>query len=220
MATKHPKAPPGCYWRGDTIWGRTRIKGRLVGWSLHTDNPKLAAERRKAGKDRVIADVHHGDAKRNFVEVMGFWAGWIKKQVGPRTAQRYACSLDQMATWLDRKALADVDARLIAEIVRARTAAGVTNATIKRDLVALSSVLNYAIDQGWRDDNPVLPRMRRIKERRDPILLPHSVDVATSYSVAAPAWSPIWYGPPSRPVPGRMSCSRRAASTSITVVGN
>jgi hypothetical protein len=30
----------------------------------------------------------------------------------------------------------------------------VTNATIKRDLVALSSVLNFAIDQGWRDDNP------------------------------------------------------------------
>jgi integrase/recombinase XerD len=61
--------------------------------------------------------------------------------------------------------------------VRARTATGVKNATIKRDLVALSSVINFAIDQGWRDDNPVLPRMRRIKERRDPIMLPHSVDV-------------------------------------------
>ena len=47
-----------------------------------------------------------------------------------------------------------------------------SNATIKRDLVALSSVMNFAIDQGWRDDNPVLPRLRRIKERRDPIVLP------------------------------------------------
>jgi integrase/recombinase XerD len=32
--------------------------------------------------------------------------------------------------------------------------------------------MNFAIDQGWCDDNPVLPRMRRLKERRDPIVLP------------------------------------------------
>jgi integrase/recombinase XerD len=177
MGRKQPKAPSGCYWRGNTLWGRTRIKGRLVGWSLHTSDPKIAAERRKAGKDRVIADVHHGDAKRDFVEVMELWASWITKQVGPRTARRYACSLDQIRPWLDGRALRDVDSRLVAEIVRARSVAGVTNATIKRDLVALSSVLNFAIDQGWRDDNPVLPRMRRIKERRDPIVLPNRIHV-------------------------------------------
>jgi integrase/recombinase XerD len=177
MRTKKPKAPAGCYWRGNTLWGRTRIKGRLIGWSLHTSDAKVAAERRKAGKDRVIADVHHGDAKRDFIEVMELWASWITKQVGPRTAQRYACSLDQMRPWLDGKALRDVDSRLVAEIIRARSTAGVTNATIKRDLVALSSVLNFAIDQGWRDDNPVLPRMRRVKEHRDPIVLPNRIHV-------------------------------------------
>lgn len=125
----------------------------------------------------MIADVRRGDAKRDFVEVMGLWAEWIKKQVSENTAKHYACSLEQMAPWLDGRGLADIDARIIAEIVRARAATGVTNATIKRDLVALSSVLIYAIDQGWRDDNPALPRMRRIKERRDPIMLPHIVDV-------------------------------------------
>jgi integrase/recombinase XerD len=60
----------------------------------------------------------------------------------------------------------------IAEIIRQRTAHGVSNATIKRDLVALSSVIGFAIDQGWREDNPVLARMKRLKERRDPIMLP------------------------------------------------
>jgi integrase/recombinase XerD len=177
MGGKHPKAPAGCFWRGDTLHGRTRIKGRLVTWSLHTDNPKIAAERRKAGKNRMIAEVLHGDAKRDFVEAMEHWASWIRKLVGPKTAQRYACSLDQIRPWLDGKSLSEVDTRLVAEIVRARSGAGVTNATIKRDLVALSSVLNYAIDQGWRDDNPVLPRMRRIKEEREPIVLPHRAHV-------------------------------------------
>ena len=60
----------------------------------------------------------------------------------------------------------------IAKPVIAEGGAGVSNATIKRDLVALSSVMSFAIDQGWCDSNPVLPRMRRLKERRDPIVLP------------------------------------------------
>jgi integrase/recombinase XerD len=171
---KQSKAPRGCFWRGDTLFGRTRIKGRLVRWSLQTSDPRVAAKRWKAGKDRAIADVH-GDAKRGFVEVMELWAAEIKKRVSRNTAKRYACSLDQMMPWLDGKSLADIDSRLVAEIVRARRVADVKDATIKRDLVALSSVINYAIDETWRDDNPVLPRMRRIKERRDPIVLPNRV---------------------------------------------
>jgi site-specific recombinase XerD len=54
---------------------------------------------------------------------------------------------------------------------------GRDTATVKRDLVALSSVLNFSIDQGWRDDNPVLPRLGRIKERREPIILPQRTHI-------------------------------------------
>jgi integrase/recombinase XerD len=170
MPKSRPKAPPGTFWRGDTLYGRTRVKGRLIKWSLETDNPRLAAARRKAGKDRIIA-IKHGDATRSFDEVMEEWSVWIEKQVGPATAERYACSLDQLAPWLDRKDLTDIDGELIAQIVAERSKK-VSNATLKRDLVALSSVLNYCIDQGYREDNPVLPRLRRVKERRDPIVLP------------------------------------------------
>jgi integrase/recombinase XerD len=38
-------------------------------------------------------------------------------------------------------------------------------------------VLEYAIDQGWRQDNPALPRLKRLKERRDPIILPEPDDI-------------------------------------------
>jgi integrase/recombinase XerD len=125
----------------------------------------------------MIADVFHGDAKREFDEVLELWTVFINKQVSIRTAQRYACSLEQMRPSLEGKGLSEIDGRIVAEIVRARSASGVTNATIKRDLVALSSVMNYAMDQGWREDNPVLPRMRRIKEKREPIVLPHRAHV-------------------------------------------
>jgi integrase/recombinase XerD len=177
MAARRPKAPAGCYWRGATIWGRAYVSGKELRWSLQTDNPKIATERRKAGKERAIADVH-GDAVRDFVEVMDLWSHWIKKEVSAKTVKRYACSLDQLAPFLDSKSLNAIDGRLIGEIVRLRSMAGVTHATIKRDLVAVSSVINFAIDQGWRDDNPVLPRMRRIKERRDPIVLPQRSHIA------------------------------------------
>ena len=72
----------------------------------------------------------------------------------------------------------------MADIIRDREAAGVTNATIKRDLVALSSVINYAIDQGWIESNPILARMKRVKERRDPIVLPRPEDISLVVSRA------------------------------------
>jgi integrase/recombinase XerD len=165
------KAPAGCFWRGNTLWGRIYINGHEIRRSLQTSDPKVAAQRRRAAQERVIAD-KFGDATRHFVEVVEAWSQWITRQVGRNTAKRYACSLDQIQPYLDGKTLAAIDGRLVSEIAQARASAGASNATIKRDLVALSSVINFAIDQGWREDNPVLPRMGRIKERRDPIVLP------------------------------------------------
>lgn len=105
------------------------------------------------------------------------WSPCISGTVGPKTAQRYAVSLDQLAPFLEGKRLIDINGRLVADIIRARRADGVTHATIKRDLVALSSVINFAIDQGWLESNPVLARMKRIKEKRDPIMLPRPEDI-------------------------------------------
>jgi integrase/recombinase XerD len=168
------KSPSGCYWRGDTLWGRVKVNGRDIRWPLHTSDPAVARSRRKAGKDRLVADAFHGDSPRTFVEAMEGWASWISRKTSAKTAQRYACSLDQLKDFLEGKRLSDIDGRLIAEIIRART---VSNATIRRDLVALSSVINYAIDQGWLESNPVLARMKRIEERRDPITLPRAEDI-------------------------------------------
>jgi integrase/recombinase XerD len=165
------KAPAGCFWRGETLWGRIYVNGSEFRRSLQTSDSKVAAQRRKAAQERAIAD-KHGDATRDFVEVIEEWSKRVVKNVSPKTAKRYGCSLDQLQPYLDGKALNAINARLVGEIVQGRSLAGASNATIKRDLVALSSVINFSIDQGWRDDNPVLPRMRRIKERRDPIVLP------------------------------------------------
>ena len=62
------------------------------------------------------------------------------------------------------KRLSEITARLVGEIVAARRKQSVTNATIKRDLVALSSVMNNACLHQWTESNPVLlPRRQDIE---------------------------------------------------------
>jgi integrase/recombinase XerD len=149
MSAKRPKAPAGCYWRNDTLWGRVRKDGRDIRWSLETDDSKVATERYKAGKAEYVA-IRKGDAKLTFDNVVEDWAtNWLQRNKSSKTAQRYLCSMAQLATFLDGKALSEIDGRLVADIIRARGKQGVTNATVKRDLGALSSVMNYAIGQGW-----------------------------------------------------------------------
>jgi integrase/recombinase XerD len=171
MPTKR-KAPAGCYWRNGVLWGQAKVKGTRYQWSLHTSDPKLAKARRNAEKDRLIAAIHHGEVRRTFTETLVAWAEWLRKHVNANTCKRYAVSITVLQPFLEGRFLDEVDGDLVAEIVRTRQAGKVTNATIKRDLGALSSVMTFAKMQGWRDDNPVKDRLGLIRERRDPIVLP------------------------------------------------
>ena len=84
-------SPPGTFWRGDVLWGRIQVKGQDVRWSLRTSDPKLARERLKADRERLIAQAHYGaTTRRLFDEVLAEWARHIPDQVGARTARRYA----------------------------------------------------------------------------------------------------------------------------------
>src|SRR5262245_687697 len=112
------KAPPGCYWRGDALWGRAKGNGREVRWSLHTGDPTVARARRKAGEYRLSAGADQCDSPRTVVEALEGWETWIGRKVGARTAQRYACSLDQLRPFLDGKLLTDINGWLVAEIIR------------------------------------------------------------------------------------------------------
>lgn len=184
------KAPKGCFWRGNTLYGRLQTKGGDIKWSLRTDDPAVARSRRDAERKRAIATAHYGDQRRTFDEALESWERSIVDQVGPKTLVRYVSSLTVLQPFLEGLYLDEIDKQLIGEIVAARRdiptvpkgkkkPIRVTIATIKRDLTALSSVMNHCADEGWRDDNPVTEWLRpgsrrkaRISERRDPITLP------------------------------------------------
>lgn len=178
---KRAKAPPGCYWRGLTLWGQVMVNRRRHAWSLDTNDPAIARKRQEAGKARLLADVKHGDAVRSLEEAVVAWEESLARQVrdgalGQNTETRYLCSIRQLAPYLDGKALSEIDLRLLTRIVEARESE-VTNATIKRDLVALSSLMNFALDKGWVDFNPVLVKLARVKEAKHKIVLPGREDI-------------------------------------------
>lgn len=194
MPKSKRSAPPNCYWRGDVLWGRIEVRGTEVRWSLRTSDPREAARRVKERRTREVSYAHFGERRFTYTEVATAWAGWIANQVAATTAKRYAVSLKTLEPLLLHLHLDEIDTRKLSEIVKARREDGVTNATIRRDLGAVSSVLGYAEAEGWRDDNPALVWLRRVRERRDPIMLPEPADIRKLIARASPGLASLIEG--------------------------
>lgn len=127
---------------------------------------------------KATARLRHGTESRTWDDVIPLWTKYITAQVGSiRTAKRYAGSLIIAGRHITGP-IADIDKNTINRFVTARRAEGVSNATIRRDLQAISSLLDFAEDEGWREGNPAQAKMRRIKEHRDPITIPDEGDYA------------------------------------------
>jgi integrase/recombinase XerD len=193
---KRAKAPPGCYWRGSTLWGRVQVKGRRIPRSLNTNDPAIAKRRFAEIKARLHADAYHGDAQRSLEEAYQGWEAHLARQVangvlGQKTKTRYLVSLKQLAPYLEGRTLTDIDMRFLGRVVEAREQKGVTNATIKRDLVALSSLMNFALDKGWVEQNPVLIKLPRVKEGKHQIEPPRREDIDLALSRAPGMLGPL-----------------------------
>ncbi|MBZ9939196.1 tyrosine-type recombinase/integrase [Mesorhizobium sp. BR1-1-16] len=128
-------------------------------------------------RDKVIGRARFGETAHLWDDAIVAWADYIKQQVGSaRTVARYANSLSIAGRTFSTQPIADIGKDEINQFVSARRKSGVTNATIRRDLQAISSLFDFAEDEGWREGNPALDKMRRLKEHRDPIALPDEAD--------------------------------------------
>lgn len=182
-----PDYPKGIYTRGGILWARFKVRGVEYRESLRTRSVSVAEKRMKAVKREIEDRVFYGSADaKTWQEAVVAWDSWIKRQ-GKRqnTVDRYTVSLGQLRTWLDDKEILRIDRDLIRTIVRDRSKLGASNATIRRDLTAMSSVLDAAIDEGWIEDNAAHAYdRRRLKEKRDPIVLPQPESVARVLALA------------------------------------
>lgn len=163
------------YKRGDAWWARFKVRGVEYRQSLRTSSERIAVKRltalRQEIEDRAIYGIAGPIAWQDAVVS---WNASIGDSLGDRTFARYAVSLRQLRAHLDHLSVQQVDAELLKEIVKSRKRVGVKNATIRRDLTALSSVLNHAVDEGWVTDNAAatINRRRIVPERVARIVLP------------------------------------------------
>ncbi|MGH6875925.1 MAG: tyrosine-type recombinase/integrase [Rhizomicrobium sp.] len=195
---------PNTYWRGEpgdeVLYARIEIANKPIRWSLRLRRPlrpgdlDTARLRIEARREGLTAAVRYGDDRKRTDEAVLSWAQHhVVHQVAPSTAQRYASSLASLKSYLADTFIDEIDKAKVRAIVDGRRVEGVTTATIRRDLTALADVLDYAIDQEWRtdDDNPARDRLRKLKERRDPIVLPEHAHIARVIAAASPALAPL-----------------------------
>ncbi len=177
--------PANIYLRNGILWARFKVAGIEYRESLRTRSEATAKKRLKARREEIENAARFNIAPpQSWEAAVVSWANMMEhevrtKSLSQKTVDRYTGSLREVRSWLDGHMLHQIDAKRIRELVKGRKAQRVTNATIRRDLTALSSVLAHAIDEGWVEENAAaaFPRAR-LSERRDPIILPDEGDIA------------------------------------------
>lgn len=173
------KAPRYTFWRGDVLWARFTVAGKEFRESLRTGSPASAAKRVAEMRSKAIGRAKFSETNATWEDAGRDWLKHLRLQVGsPRTVKRYADSISLATPFFEGMNISEIGKEHINRFVAARRQKGVTNATIRRDLQAISSLLDFAEDEGWREGNPAQDKMRRLKERRDPISLPLEDDYA------------------------------------------
>lgn len=180
------------YKRGDTFWGRIRIDGVERGRSLRTSDPKEARRRLKGWVLSVERATLGSPDCPTLKEVTIRWADEVLPQaVKPAVAQRYLSSMRQVVGALGNMPIDTITQTTIAGYASARSRVA-SNATIRRDLTALSRLLACCVAWGIRADNPLKIYDRSLlRERRDPIRPPDPVDVAKVIAAAPPGMARI-----------------------------
>jgi len=172
------RLPKHCYERNGVIWGRVKLGGREYRRSLLTSDPREAAKRIKAWKLKLERNEVGVSDGHTFKEAVVRWAKEVlPSTVKPSVAQRYLVSIGQLADIFGDYSLSQITQQAISDYISRRGAVA-TNATIRRDLTALSRLLASCVQWGWCDANVArLYDRSTIREQRDPIDPPSDNDV-------------------------------------------
>lgn len=156
---------------------RAEAKRRVEAWQAETNHAALCSESRMMWQDAVA---------RYMTEVV---PGSVKLS----TSTRYQVSLRQVGPHLKDAHIDALRMKDIAALVSKRNEEGAVNATIKRDLTAISRIFSSAQTWGCCEHNPALEYLHQglLSERRDPIRLPTLAEVLEAAAKAPESFRPI-----------------------------
>lgn len=181
------------YRRGKTYWGRVQVAGTEYRGSLHTRNRTEALKRLEIWREEVGRSKFYGAQRLTWEAAVLNYIEGDMTAVAESTAKRYKVSFRQVKPHLQQYHLDQIGARQISELIKARRQDGATNATINRDLTAVSRVMAAGLGEGANQHNPAKDYDRSLnRERRDPIELPTWAEVAEAITKAPTAlWGRI-----------------------------
>lgn len=189
MSDKDPDKNLVC--RNGTYYVRAKIKSKIIHRSLRTDDVTVAREER----DKILKEAADWAWRGNRVvmweDAVSEWFDHEGRDLPYNTGKRYTMSLRQAKPFFAEFNISAINGKTIGDFAKMRKKQGASNATIRRDLTAISRVLDYSIMENWREDNPTLSRRRLIKERRDPITLPLPEDIEEIIAATSPEFAAV-----------------------------
>ena len=148
------------YKRGKIWWGRVTVKGERKAVSLETTHQTVARTRLAKWLERKEAE-HWGEKPRRTVdEALERFAKDHFPTLKAKSATRYLVSIEHLIDHFEGAHLDEIGSAKLVAFEQARLAAGVTPATVRRDLACLSSVFSRAEEWEWHSGNPVKPFLR------------------------------------------------------------
>lgn len=182
------KPTPNLYQRDGVWWGYFRHSGRRYRRSLRTANATEATKRLKTWREGIEGANFGAPEVATYKQAVIKWEKEVlPKAVKPAVAKRYMVSIRQITPFFLDMRLDQITKRAIAGMISGRTTAGASNATIRRDMTALSRLLASCIAWGWLEENHARYFDRSIiREQRTSIVPPDRDDFAKLLEVAPP----------------------------------
>jgi integrase len=176
--------PDNLYRRGAIWWARVQSDGREYRRSLRTASKVQARQRLTKILEEVKHQRFHGEARHSWKMAVLKWGEELLPGKALGTAKRYLCSLEQIAPFVAELYVDEINRKVVAKVAGRK---GASNATRRRDLSALSSVLRSCVGWGWIDNNPARDYDRSIiPELRPDIYLPTDAEVAALVARCSP----------------------------------
>ncbi len=177
MASIYKRGEPG----RETYWGRVTRDGDERRASLRTGDRKLAQERLRTWVAKLEADRFGEKIAHTFDEAVVKFIKEHLPNIKPNSADRYVVSIANLKRTLKGADLRNIGSALLNDFVSMRrkdlvplpprskalvnTNRRISDATVRRDLHCLSSIMGMAIEWEWIDVNPVPGFLRRMKRR-------------------------------------------------------
>ncbi len=153
------------YKRGEVWWARVSYRGKEYRRSLDTPLKGIAGERLLTFVSDVKAGKWGEKPRRKFDEAVNKFIDEHFPRIKPASRRRYRVSLMNLASHMVGMYLDEIGSATLSDFEVARRAAGVTDSTIRRDLVCLGVVFSCAEDWEWTTENPVKPYLKKARKR-------------------------------------------------------